>query len=316
MAITLVESDEIGTVGVGEATIPRILGFNTMLGLDENEFLRETQGTFKLGIEFQDWAARRPLHAPVRRLRPGLQLTDVPADLARMQLNGQAADLQDYSITSRRRAGKFMRPRLRRARLAAGRHRLCLPLRRQPLCALLRRYAEARGVERIEGKVVEVLRDGASGVVAGLVLASGQRVEGELFIDCSGFRALLIEEALEEPATRTGSHWLPCDRAVAVPCASAGPLTPYTRSTARTAGWQWRIPLQHRIGNGYVFCSRFISDDEAAATLLANLDGEALAEPRVLRFVTGMRRKAWNRNCVAIGLSAASSSRSNRPAST
>ena len=166
----------------------------------------------------------------------------------------------------------------------------------------LREYAEARGVQRIEGRIVEVLREGESGHVNGVRLERGEVVGGQLFIDCSGFRGLLIEQTLQ-----TGyvdwTPWLPCDRAAAVPCASVSPITPYTRSTARTAGWQWRIPLQHRIGNGHVFCSRFISEDEAIAQLMANLDGEPLAEPRVLRFTTGKRRRFWNGNVIAIGLS-------------
>ena len=168
--------------------------------------------------------------------------------------------------------------------------------------AYLRRFAEARGVTRLEGKVVDVSLRGEDGFIEAVTLDSGARIEGEFFIDCSGFRGLLIEEALEA-GYDNWQHWLPCDRAVAVPC-ERGEFTPYTRSTAREAGWQWRIPLQHRTGNGYVHCSQFISEDEAADVLLANLDGKPLADPRPLRFVTGKRKKFWDRNCVAIGLSA------------
>jgi len=304
VAVTVVESDEIGIVGVGEATIPGIVRFNTMLGLDENEFLRETQGTFKLGIEFQDWTfiGDRYMHA-FGRFRQDIQLTTFEQIWQRMHLNGQAADLREYSITkSAAYAGKFMRPRFDVPDSPLADIAYAFHFDASLYARYLRRYAEARGAKRIEGRVVEVLRDGVSGDIAGLVLASGQRVEGEFFVDCSGFRARLIEEEFKT-GYEDWSHWLPCDRAVAVPCASAPKLLPYTRSTARSAGWQWRIPLQHRIGNGYVFCSRFISEDEATATLLANLDGERLAEPRALKFMTGMRRKAWHRNCVAIGLS-------------
>jgi tryptophan halogenase len=165
----------------------------------------------------------------------------------------------------------------------------------------LRRHAEGRGVQRVEGKIAEVSLRASDGHVQALVMEGGQRVEGQLFIDCSGFRGLLIEQALKT-GYEDWTHWLPCDRAVAVPCTAATPLTPYTRSTAHSAGWQWRIPLQHRTGNGHVFCSRHISEDEATAVLMNNLDGQALAEPRTLRFTTGMRKQAWSRNVVAVGL--------------
>ena len=303
VAITLVESEEIGTVGVGEATIPMIQLFNRVLGIDEDEFVRETQGSFKLGIEFVNWGrvGTRYMHAFGRF---GQDLWTVPFQQywLKMFQAGKVPDLGEFSITQ----------------VAAYRNRFMRPpqdLQNSPLndiayafhfdaglyARYLRRHAEARGVTRIEGRIGQVVLDEGSGHVAALVMDSGQRVEGDLFIDCSGFRGLLIEQTLKT-GFEDWTHWLPCDRAVAVPCASVSPLTPYTRSTAHRAGWQWRIPLQHRTGNGHVFCSRHISEDEATAVLMGNLDGEALAEPRTLRFTTGMRRLGWNRNVVAMGL--------------
>jgi tryptophan halogenase len=303
VAVTLVESEEIGTVGVGEATIPMIQLFNRVLELDEDEFVRETRGSFKLGIEFVDWGrlGSRYMHAFGRF---GQDLWTVPFHQywLKMHQAGRAPDLGEYAIT----------------RVAAYRNRFMRPptdVRNSPLndiayafhfdaglyAGYLRRHAEGRGVRRVEGRIREVVQDGASGHVAALVLEDGQRLDGDLFVDCTGFRGLLIEQTLKT-GYEDWTHWLPCDRAIAVPCASASPLTPYTRSTAHTAGWQWRIPLQHRTGNGHVFCSRHISEDEATAVLLRNLDGEALAEPRTLRFTTGMRRLGWNRNVVAVGL--------------
>jgi tryptophan halogenase len=219
-----------------------------------------------------------------------------------MHQAGKAAPLDDYSINpAAARENKFMRavsdrPNSPLADIAYAYH-----FDAGLYAAFLRRYAEARGVVRTEGKVASVEQHPENGSVAAITLESGERIPGQLFVDCSGFRGLLIEQTL-----KTGyidwTHWLPCDRAVAVPCARSQPLTPYTRSTARTAGWQWRIPLQHRVGNGHVFSSRFISEDEATAMLMANLEGEPLAEPRPLRFVTGKRKKFWNKNVVAVGL--------------
>ena len=304
VAITVVESDEIGTVGVGEATIPSIVRFNEMLELDENEFLRETQGTFKLGIEFVDWAALgdRYMHG-FGRYRQDIQLTTFEQVWQKMSLQGRADALQSYSITKvAAYAGKFMRPRLDVPDSPLADIAYAFHFDASLYARYLRRYSEARGVKRVEGRVVDVRLDATHGDIRGLVLASGEHLSADFFVDCSGFRGRLIEDVF-----KTGyddwSHWLPCDRAVAVPCASTLPLLPYTRSTARTAGWQWRIPLQHRTGNGYVFSSKYISEDEATATLLRNLDSEALATPRTLKFVTGVRRKSWQRNCVAIGLS-------------
>jgi tryptophan halogenase len=215
---------------------------------------------------------------------------------------GKAADLGEYAIT--RVAGnrnKFMRPAKEMVNSPLADIAYAFHFDASLYARYLRGYSEKRGVERIEGKIANVPTDPQNGHLEALILEDGRRIDGQLFIDCTGFRGLLIEQNLKT-GYEDWSHWLPCDRAVAVPCESAPLLTPYTRSTARTAGWQWRIPLQHRIGNGYVFSSKFISEDEATATLLANLDGAPLATPRTLRFTAGMRKQAWNKNCIAIGL--------------
>jgi tryptophan halogenase len=302
-SIRLVESEEIGTVGVGEATIPMIKLFNQALDLDENQFVRETMGSFKLGIEFVNWGRLGDsyIHG-FGKIGQDLGVVPFYQYWLKMQQAGKAAPLDDYSInTAAARENKFMRavsdrPNSPLADIAYAYH-----FDAGLYAAFLRRYAEARGVVRTEGKVASVEQHPENGFVAAITLESGERIPGQLFVDCSGFRGLLIEQTL-----KTGyidwTHWLPCDRAVAVPCARSQPLTPYTRSTARTAGWQWRIPLQHRVGNGHVFSSRFISEDEATAMLMANLEGEPLAEPRPLRFVTGKRKKFWNKNVVAVGL--------------
>jgi tryptophan halogenase len=302
--IRLVESDEIGIVGVGEATIPGIRLFNGLLGIDENEFVRQTQGTFKLGIEFVDWGrvGSRYMHA-FGRLGQDRGLLEFHQFWLRQQLAGRAAPLQNFSINRvAALRNKFMRAtaEVPNSPLAEITHAFHFDA--GLYARYLRRHSEANGVQRTEGKVTEVQLRPHDGHVAALRLDSGELVEGDFFIDCSGLRGLLIEQALKT-GYEDWSHWLPCDRAIAVPCVAAAPLTPYTRATARAAGWQWRIPLQHRTGNGHVHCSRYISEDEATSVLMANLDGEPLAEPRTLRFVTGKRRKLWNRNVVAVGLS-------------
>ena len=301
--IRVVESDEIGIIGVGEATIPMIQRFNKVVGIDENEFLRETQGTFKLGIEFVNWGklGERYMHG-FGRIGQDLWMVDFEQYWLKLHLAGKAGGLADYSITrAAAKANKFMPADLKHGNSPLGDIVHAYHFDASLYARYLRKLSEARGVRRIEGKIVSVAQREGDGFIEALVLESGERIEGELFIDCSGFRGLLIEQTLHT-GYEDWSDWLPCDRAQAVPCESAPVLTPYTRSTAHRAGWQWRIPLQHRIGNGHVYCSRFVSDDEAAATLLANLDGKALAEPRVIKFTTGMRKQGWNKNVVALGL--------------
>jgi tryptophan halogenase len=303
-SIRLVESEEIGIVGVGEATVPHLKLFNRVLEIDEIEFVKQTQGTFKLGIEFVDWGriGDRYLHG-FGSIGHDYGLLPFHQYWLKRFKAGKADDIGAYSLnTVAAQRGKFMAPATdvpANSPLATIAYAYHFDAGRY--AGYLRRYAEARGVKRIEGRVVDVQLRPEDGFIAGITLAGGEQVRGELFIDCSGFRGLLIEQALHT-GYEDWTHWLPCDRALAVPCEKVGPPTPFTRSTARPAGWQWRIPLQHRTGNGYVYSSAHVSDDEAAATLMANLDGRALAEPKALRFTTGMRKKFWNKNCVALGL--------------
>jgi tryptophan halogenase len=302
--IRLVESEAIGIIGVGEATVPHLKLYNRILEVDEIEFIKETQGTFKLGIEFVDWGrvGDRYVHG-FGTIGHDYGLLPFHQYWLKMFAAGKAADIGAYSLnTLAAPRGKFMTSasdvpaHSPLANIAyayhfdAGRY-----------AQYLRRYAEARGVKRIEGKVVEVMLRGEDGFIEAVKLERGEKLSGELFIDCSGFRGLLIEEAMHT-GYEDWTHWLPCDRAIAVACENVGPPTPFTRSTALSAGWQWRIPLQHRCGNGYVYSSGYLSDDEAIQTLMANLDGRPLGEPRKLQFTTGMRKKFWNKNCVALGL--------------
>jgi len=302
--IHLVESDEIGIVGVGEATIPPIKLFNQSLGIDENDFLRATAGSFKLGIRFTGWG--REGHSyfhPFGAYGADFDLVPLHQYWLRERARGDASPLDDLSMAwAAASRGRFERPLADRRRIQST-HDYAYHFDAGLYGRYLRTYAEARGVVRHEGKVADVVVGGADGRIERLRLEDGREITADLFIDCSGFRALLIGGALETPY-RDWTRWLPCDRAVTVPCASAGDFAPYTSSTARAAGWQWRIPLQHRTGNGYVYSSAYISDDEAADTLLANLDGEKLAEPRLLRFTTGRREVFWKNNCIALGLAA------------
>lgn len=300
--IQLIESNEIGTVGVGEATIPPILLFNRTLGIDEAEFMRATQASFKLGIQFVDWA--RSGHTYFHPFGAyGVEMHGVHFHhfWLRYLASGGELNQDDFnSCALAASAGRFARPSPND------------PARVPPIgyayhfdaglyARFLRSYAQSRGVTRQEGRIVEVRLSPEDGFIQSVVLDDGRSIAGDLFIDCSGFRGLLIEQSLHA-GYEDWSHWLPCDRAVAVPCERVAVTTPYTRSVAREAGWQWRIPLQHRTGNGYVYCSEFLNEDEAAGLLLRRLDARATAEPRPLRFVTGMRKEMWKKNCVAFGL--------------
>ena len=300
--VSLVESEEIGTVGVGEATIPQIRLFNDALGLDENAFLAATQGTFKLAIEFVGWrkAGERYMHA-FGDVGRDVGLLPFHQNWVRAKHEGIAQDLSAYSLNNLAALDN---------RMQRGAARTAKMLPDMPYAfhfdaglyaRYLRRFAEARGVERTEGKIVEVRRGGESGDVSTLRLDNGAEIAGDVFIDCTGFRGLLIEETLKA-GYEDWTHWLPCNRALAVPSERARDFTPYTRSTAHSAGWQWRIPLQHRTGNGIVYSSDYLSDDEAASRLLGGLDGEALADPRPIKFVTGKRREMWKANVIAVGL--------------
>jgi tryptophan halogenase len=301
--VTVVESDEIRSVGVGEATVPGIIRYNDMLELNEDQFLRETSGTIKLGIEFVDWnfIGDKYMHG-FGRYRQDIKLTSFEQIWQRLNLVGRATKLADYSITQTAAyAGRFMRPRLEVPDSPLADIAYAFHFDASLYARYLRKYAEQRGVRRVEGRVVDVSVDGVSGDIASLKLAGGAEIGGEFFVDCTGFRGRLIEEVMKS-GYDDWSHWLPANRAVTVHSAAEGPLLPFTRATARTGGWQWRIPLQHRVGNGYVFSNDYVSEDEATATLLANLDGKALGPPWILRFVPGLRKRPWQRNCVAIGL--------------
>ena len=304
VSIDLLESDSIGTVGVGEATIPTIHWFNELVGLDEEEFVRATKASFKLGIEFVDWA--RPGHRYFHPFgRYGVDLGRVPFHQCWLRgiADGADAQLSAYSLATQLAAdGRFAKP-VADPKSILSTLGYAYHFDASLYAMHLRGLAERHGVVRHEGRLESVERDPGTGFVTALNSDRGERLQGDLFIDCSGFRAVLIGETMGA-AFEDWSSWLPCDRAVAVPCARVVATTPYTRSTLRPAGWQWRIPLQHRTGNGYVYASAFISDDEAAATLLANLDGVPLGDPRLLRFTAGFRRRSWTGNVVAIGLSA------------
>ena len=303
LRIRLVESDEIGTVGVGEATIPAIRLFNGLVGIDENAFIKATQGSFKLGIEFIDWGrvGDSYMHA-FGQIGQSLDLIEFWQYWLRGREEGVAEALGAYSFNEEAaRKMRFARvPRIPNTELDGISYAFHFDA--GLYAKFLREISEKNGVIRTEGLVESVQRDSETGHIRSISLQSGEAIGGELFIDCTGFRGLLIEQELQ-----TGfddwTHWLPCDRAIAVPTENVGAPRPYTQSIAHPAGWQWRIPLQHRTGNGHVFCTNYMSEDEATALLLATVEGKPMAEPRTIPFRAGMRKKAWNGNVIAMGLS-------------
>ena len=297
LELTLVESEEIGTVGVGEATFPSIQAFHRLLELDEREFMRASKASFKLGISFENWGGLgdRYMHA-FGTIGRSTWMGDFQHFWLAAREDGFGGELGDYCFERKAaEQGKFAFSEKLQINYAyhfdAGLY-----------AAFLRARSEKQGVKRIEGKIARVEQDGESGNVTALVLESGETVPGDLFVDCTGFRGLLIEQTLKA-GFEDYSHWLRTDRAFAVQTLLGEHMPPYTRAIARQAGWQWRIPLQHRVGNGLVYCSDYLSEDEARATLLANLDGDPLFEPRLLKFKAGRRMKAWHKNVVSIGLS-------------
>ena len=303
--IELIESESIGTIGVGEATLPHIRFFNSALGIDEATFMRETEATIKLGIEFCDWGKIGD-----RYIHPfgdyGLPVNDVAFYqywLKYQQKGILDAQLDQYSMgIMAAKHNKFRLPQQGNTEIERN-FGYAYQFNSSLYAKLLRRYAETKGIKRTEGKIVDVKLDSKSGAVRSLILDNGKQVEGDFFVDCSGFRGLLIEQTLNT-GYEDWSEWLPCNRAIAVACETNQPLTPYTRATAREAGWQWRIPLQNRVGNGLVYWSEHISDDEACHQLMSSLEGTALSDPNQLYFTAGRRNKFWVKNVVAIGLSA------------
>lgn len=302
-SIRLIESDQIGTVGVGEATIPAIHDFNRRLGIDEKAFMKATNATFKLGIEFVDW--HRIGTAYMHPFGPfGQDINGVGFHHYWLWLRngGDKSPLGDYSLpTLAAKLGNFDYPSTD-PRSVYSTYSYAFHFDATRYALFLRELAESLGVIRTEGKVVDVARHAESGFIKHVQLEDGTAIAGDLFIDCSGFRGLLIGDALKTPY-EDWQQYLPCDSALAVQSENIREPLPYTRATARGAGWQWRIPLQHRTGNGHVFSSQYMSEEEAARVLLENLEEKPHGEPRLLRFVPGKRKQMWVGNCVAIGLS-------------
>lgn len=299
--IQLIESEAIGTVGVGEATVPHLRYFNNMLGVDENEFITATQATYKLGIQFENWGQIGDSYIhPFGSHGYPINQVGFHHYWIKSWHDNKAIPFDQFSMAVvAAEQGKFSDPS-DDLNSPLSTYTYAFHINASAYAAYLRQYSEARGLQRIEGKINSVVLSD-SGDISQVVLESGAAIGGDLFIDCSGFRALLIEDTLKT-GYENWSQWLLCDRAIAVPTESQAKVPLYTRAIARNFGWQWQIPLQHRTGNGYVYASQFISDDLACSVLHENLEGKPLADPNFLRFVPGRRLQSWNKNCVAMGL--------------
>ena len=299
--VELVESDDIGTIGVGESTVPPFLQLLARLGVNEQEFVQETQASFKLGIQFKDWLRKgEDYFHPFGAIGSPVEFGDFYQLWLKAVANGYPGGLMDFAPSAQMaRDGRFMLPfKAPRTPIAGAVYALHVDAKR--VAAFLRKFSEARGVVRTEG-IVEQVAVRPDGFVEKLTLKSGKTVEADFFIDCSGFRALLIGKTLDV-GYEDWSDWLLCDRAIAVQTENVGPPAPYTQAIAQDFGWRWRIPLQHRTGNGYVFSSRHLSDDEATATLMGQVEGEPVVKPMVVPFKTGVRKEIWSKNVLSLGL--------------
>jgi tryptophan 7-halogenase len=301
-SIVLVESDSIGTVGVGEATIPHIRYFNEMLGIPENEFMRETNATYKLGIEFSNWGnlGDAYLHpfGIYGKDREGISFHHF---WLKSRAMGNKLGISEYSLGAKAAyAEKFSYPGFDQDPYSS-KFGYAFHIDAVLYAKYLRKMSEKKGIIRKEGKLVSVTKNSKNGEIESLLMDDGSEIKADFYIDCSGFRSLLLGDALGVEF-EDWSYWLQCDRAVAVPSATVSPPTPYSKSIAREYGWQWRIPLQNRVGNGYVYSSKFINEEQAADKLLQNIDGKPLADINFLKFAPGRRKKSWEKNCVAIGL--------------
>jgi tryptophan halogenase len=299
--VELVESDDIGTIGVGESTIPPFMTLLRNLGINEQEFIQATQASFKLGIRFKYWHRKEESYFhPFGAIGGNIEAHDFYHCWLKAKQQGHSAGLQEFAPCSAMAdQGKFFLPH-KAQKTPIAKASYALHLDAKLAAEYLRRYAEALGVIRTEGMVTDVCQK-ECGDIEKIILKSGKAVGGDFFIDCTGFRALLIEKTLDV-GYEDWTNFLPCDRAIAVQTESHGATVPYTIATARDAGWTWRIPLQHRTGNGYVYSSKFCSDEEARETLLKNIDGPMINDPRVIPFTTGIRKQVWHRNCLSLGL--------------